>query len=79
MWRYTVAALAPVKGKYHHLRATTWAATKSSLKVKKARSALMAALTGKTYPFSQRWFPVNEEYEQVEYNKSLIGKIDVGI
>ena len=88
MWRYTVAGLIP-KGNPKRgqtgttpemsVRATTWAATKAKLKIEEARAAMMKAIPRrKHYPFSQRWFPVNEETEQVEYDATLLGKVDVG-
>lgn len=87
MWRYTVAGLIPRRNAKRgedaspkmSIRATTWAKTKATLKVEEARAAMMNAIPRrKHYPFSERWFLVNEEYEQVEYDATLIGKVDVG-
>lgn len=79
MWRYTVAYAGkgvPVKKKYHRITWMTWARSRADLKVKETRELFMASLPGRTYPWEDRWFPVNEEFEQVEFDASLEGKIE---
>lgn len=91
MWRYTVAAIVPMRAAKREkgntpsmtARVTTWSQSKNNLKITEARDALMAAVATelgrkKVNQWKDRWFTVNEAKEKVESDPTLEGEIDIG-